>query len=385
MDNKAYWIWLQHAFGAGSSKPWQIYRRFKGGIEEFYNGKSPLWSTMKFISEKEGRMLSTFTLQHAEILLEACEKLGHNVITPEDAKYPEALRNIFTPPAVLYYRGNLPDVDLSPAIAVVGTRKATKQSLDAATTISYQLAISGATVISGGALGVDSAAHRGAMRGMGKTIAVLPCGLMNGYLVENHSLREKIAENGALITEYPMDTGVTKGTFQVRNRLISGLSCASLIVEAALKSGSMITAKHAKEQDRDVFVYIGDMDAKEYSGCRSLFNDGAKCVTSGDEILEEYQYRFTPIKKPAKTFTKIRLDTSVMSVSVMSDSKNESFIAADKSPKAVVLKALTHEPVHISEIENKTKLLPGQILAVLTELELENVISTFSGRRYSLK
>lgn len=385
MDKRAYWIWLQHAFGAGSNKPWQIYRRFNAGIEEFYSGKSPLWNSMKFVSEKEGRMLSVFTLQQAEILLETCEKLGHKVITPEDKVYPEALRNIFNPPAVLYYRGNLPNVDSVPAVAMVGTRKAVQKSLDAATTISYQLAISGATVISGGALGVDSASHRGAMRGMGKTIAVLPCGLMNGYLVENHALREKIVENGALITEYPMDTGVTKGTFQVRNRLISGLSCATLIVEAGVKSGALITAKHAKEQDRDVFVYIGDMDAKEYSGCKSLFNDGAKIVTKGDDILEEYQHRFIPVKKLIQPIKKVYIEPAIAAVSVMSDSKNEGEFIKNKSPKSVVLENLSHEPMHISEIENKTKLLPSQILAVLTELELEDVISTFSGRRYSLK
>ncbi len=384
MDNRAYWIWLQHAFGAGSAKPWQIHRRFHGGAEEFYAGKTPLWNAMEFVSEKEARMLSTFSLLQAEVVLEMCEKLGHQVFTPLDKEYPEPLKNIFNPPAVLYCRGKIPDVEQTPAIAMVGTRKALPKSIDAATTISYQLAMAGAVVISGGALGVDSAAHKGAMRGMGKTIAVLPCGLTNGYLVENYALRERIAENGALVTEYPIDTGVTKGTFQIRNRLISGLGCASLIVEAQNKSGAMITARHAKEQDRDVFVYIGEPDSPRFSGCTSLLQDGAKAVTCGEEILEEYALRFSPRKKEKKKVMQTRVPAAVP---VLADIEGHTPLPSSAAlPDAMrVLAALKHEPTHISEIEKLTGLAPAKILAALTQLELGGSVQGVSGRRYTLK
>ncbi|WP_099205753.1 DNA-processing protein DprA [Scatolibacter rhodanostii] len=360
-------------------------------MEEFHNGKTPLWNSMKFISEKEARMLSVFSLEQAEILLEMCEKLKHKVITPEDEKYPDALRNIFDPPAVLYYRGELPNVDTSPTISVVGTRKASQKSLDAATTIGYQLAISGAMVVSGGALGVDSAAHRGAMRGMGKTICVLPCGLTNGYLVENYALREKIVDNGALVTEYPIDTGVTKGTFQVRNRIISGLSCATLIIQAEQKSGAMITARHAKEQDRDVFVYIGDAGSKEFAGCEALVRDGAKSIVSGDEILEDYQNRFSPVivnnPKKKKVVPQVIQIEMPMAAAVMADveDKRQIFKGAELTDKDRILSVLSAEPQHFSVIEKETNLSSSAVLAALTELELSAQIRSFSGRRYALK
>lgn len=392
MDKQVYWIWLQHAFGAGSHKPWLIHRRFGGGVEEFHEGNALLWNSMKFISEKEARMLSVFNLEQAEILLEICEKLGHKVVTPVDENYPDALRNIFNPPAALYYRGVLPDVDLFPTVAIVGARKAMQKSIDAALTIGYQLAISDAVVVSGGALGVDSAAHRGAMRGMGKTIAVLPCGLTNGYLIENHSLREKIAENGTLITEYPIDTPVTKGTFQIRNRLISGFSCGTLIVEAQEKSGSMITAKHAKEQNRDVFVYIGEPENKAFSGCEALLRDGAKRVNSGDDILEEYHHRFMPyiLPKPKRLKEK-KNEKSIVKVSVpkitqpvMSDINARKDIKREIPSTEKVRLVLSKEACHFSEIEKKTNLSSAEVLAALTELELEGEVQSFSGRRYAL-
>lgn len=393
MDRRAYWIWLQHAFGAGSRKPWMIQRRFQGGAEEFWSGKAMLWNSMKFVSDKEARLLSSFSVSQAEIVLEMCEKLGHTVLTPESADYPELLRNIDNPPAVLYARGSMPDVDETPAVAVVGTRRAQPRSLDAAMTVSYQLAVAGAVVVSGGALGVDAAAHRGAMRGMGKTVCVLPCGLDNGYLIENYALREKIAENGILLTEYPHDTGVAAGTFQVRNRLISGLSCASLVVEAGRRSGALITAKYAKEQNRDVFVYIGDPDDAAFAGCRSLLQDGAKQISSGDEILEEYRLRFTPREAPrapriikekqAAPSAPGRVKHAAAQPVLADAAKAVPAAGADDSHEQI-LRALTAEAVHISEIGEKTGLPAHKLLAALTQLELEGRVKAFSGRRYAL-
>lgn len=387
MDNRTFWIWLQHAFGAGSQKPWSIFNRFAGGVEEFYEGGPSLWNSMSFVSEKESRMLYAFSLQEAEAVLELSEKLGHGAITPEQAEFPEALRNIYAPPAVLYYKGELPDVDSKPSVAVVGARKASERAVNAATTVSYQLALSGATVVSGGALGVDTAALKGAMRGMGKAVSVLPCGLSDGYLIENYLLREKIAETGALVTEYTMNTPVSKGTFQVRNRLISGLACGVMIVEASARSGSLITAKHAKEQDRDVFALPSDGTAAT-SGNESLILDGAKSVTSADEILCEYAHRFKLGTKPEIAQADDNEESEKVMVSV--GASIASSVMSDSAPQGIddeqikLLKALGAEPKHISSLEIETGISTARLLSLLTELELMGKIKTHSGRRYSL-
>ncbi len=394
MDKRVYWLWLQHAFGAGSPKPWSIFNRFKGGIEEFHSGGTPLWNSMRFISEKEARMLYAHTVNEAGLMLETSEKLGHHVLTPECAAYPEALRNIYAPPAVLYYKGEIPDVDSSPAIAVVGARKATERGMNAATNFGYQLAISDAVVVSGGAVGIDSASLKGALRGMGRTVSIIPCGLSNGYLIENFALREKIIEAGALVTEYPMDTGVTKGTFQVRNRLISGFSCGVLIVEAGEKSGALITAKHAKEQSRDVFAFPGegypDYDSIENAGSNSLIKDGAKAVISADEILVEYRQRFRSRKtdkKAEKNIEKINqpmisvVPAMPMAAAVFSEAEDDASLSEDAKK---ILHALSAEPKHISEIETATGIPTSKLLGSITELELVGKIKTHSGRRYSL-
>lgn len=387
MDKRVYWIWLQHAFGAGSAKPYSIYKRFQRGPEEFYDGGPSLWNAMEFVTEKEARMLSAFSLGEAEVLLEMSERLSFTVLTPECEKYPGLLRNIFDPPAVLYCKGELPDVDNRLSIAVVGTRKASEESVSAAITFSYQLAISHAVVVSGIALGVDSAAHKGAHRGMGKTIGVLPCGLTNGYLVENYALRSRIAEHGALITEYPMDTGVTKGTFQVRNRLMSGLGHGTLVIEAPERSGALITAKHAKEQDRDVFVFPGT-GGPAYAGGMALVEDGAKPVRDAYGILEEYELRFSnayleqagvpPLEREPLT----RQAAAVMTEPAKAMIANEEPFSEEAKK---VLQSLGRGECHISALEEQTGLSPGELLAALTELELEGQILSLSGNRYRLK
>lgn len=386
MDKRVYWIWLQHAFGPGSSKPYAMYKRFRGGVEEFYDGGPALWNSLRFITEKEARMLSAFSLGEAEVLLEMSERLDFTVLTPECEKYPGLLRNIFDPPAVLYCKGELPDVDHRPAIAVVGTRKAKEESVSAAITFGYQLAISHAVVVSGIALGVDSASHKGAHRGMGQTICVLPCGLTNGYLVENYALRNRIAEKGALITEYPLDTGISPGTFQVRNRLMSGLSHGTLVIEAPERSGALITAKHAREQNRDVFVFPG-MGSPAYAGGMALIDDGAKPVKDAYGILKEYELRFSnayleqagvpPVERVTLT-RQAALTTEPVPAAVLKEE-----LYSDEAQK--VFWSLRQGECHISTLEVQTGLSQSTLLAALMELELEGQILSLSGQRYRLK
>lgn len=404
MDYRAYWILMQQVFGAGSYKPWFIFNSFSGGLEEFFSEGSHLWNSLDYITEKEARLLHSQSIDNAQLLLELGERMGQQVITPQCEIYPEALKNIYDPPAVIYLKGSLPDVDRNPAIAVVGTRKASELSVTAATSISYQLGLMSAIVVSGGALGVDSAAHMGAIRAMGSTIAVLPCGINDGYLIENFKLRERIAENGALLSEYPMNTQVSKGTFQVRNRLISGLCCGTLVVEAATRSGALITARHAKEQSRDVFVFAGPEGDPRYAGCRGLMADGAKPVTNAEEILDEYALRFqerhyrvsekkTKAKARKRGISKLPImaepsdnaDGAIAEKAEYSNIEAETIIKENESgPVKAVLVALAAGELHVSEIQRQTGLSSPILLATLTQLELSGKVRSLAGRRYGL-
>ena len=271
MDERVYWIWIQHGFGEGSPMPWRIHQSWPGGVRGFYEDGPRAWNSMPSIREKEAAALYSFSLEEAQAQLEYAERVNWQVITPECEKYPLALRNIFDPPAVLYGKGSLPDVDRQPTIAVVGARKAQKVSEEKAKEFSYQLAIGGAAVVTGGAVGIDAAAILGAMSGEGPVVSVLPVALNSSYPSRNAFLRQSLLERGgALLTEYFSQQTPSYGTFQVRNRLITGLACGVLLLQAAQKSGTMLYAAHAKDQNRDVFVWPGAPGDAAFAGGRGL-------------------------------------------------------------------------------------------------------------------
>lgn len=395
MDNRVYWIWLQHGFGAGSPKPYKIYKRF--GVERFHHEGPLLWNSLDDVTEKEARMLSVFTLSQAELMLEMHERLDINVITPECEKYPKLLRNIFDPPAVLYFKGEIPDVDQSLSISIVGTRKAQKRSLDAATVFGYQMALSRVVVVSGIAKGVDTAAHKGAIQGMGKSICVLPCGITNGYLIENYKLRERVCERGALVTEYPMDTGITNGTFQIRNRLMSGFAWGTVIIEAAKRSGGLITAKRAREQDRDVFVFPGEGPA--FEGSTDLIIDGAKSVLNANDVLMEYEEKLAVMYRTGEidinsSDAPIISETAVTNISPQEERKTaevsnnyqEDISLSELSEEQqAIVRVLVSGDATITELIEKTGIDSGTLFGALTELELEGYILSLSGQRYRME
>ncbi len=383
-DPRVYWIWAQHAFGAGSYKPYELFRRFSGGLREFCESGPSLWNRMELITEKEATALYSYGLSGAEALLEYCLKMGQKVLTPECEKYPEALRNIFDPPAVLYVKGKLPYTQTQPTIAVVGARKASPASQQAAKAFGCQLASGGATVISGCAVGVDAAVLTGALSVWNGPISVLPVCLDSPYVAENESLRRRILERGgALVSEYATERGVQRGTFQVRNRIISGLSHGVLVIQAASRSGTLITARLAVEQNRDVFVYPGEEDDPAYEGSRLLIRDGARPVTSGEEILEEYSACLSrstrepenPLLTP-EIFSKRKAAAEPL---LADPAPGEELSEAAKA----VWKVLDAIPVHVSQLEEKTTLPAAQVLAALTELELAGKARSYPGKRYS--
>ena len=376
MDNRVYWIWLQHAFGPGSPMPWRISLGYPGGVEGFFRDGSRVWNSMAGIKEREAAALYAFSLSEAQAQLEYADKVGWQVLTPECEKYPAALRNIFDPPAVLYVRGQLPDVDRRPTISVVGARKALKESEEKGKEFGYQLAIGGAVVVTGGAVGIDTAATLGAMSGEGPLISVLPVALNSPYLVENAFLRETILEKGgALVSEFFSQQSPGYGAFHMRNRLITGFACGVLLIQAARKSGTIIYASYAKDQDRDVFVYPGKQGDPAFAGGWDLIADGAKPVTCGEEILEEYDRRFHTQGRviPLDPLPEVERNLALADPG-----------ARINGDQAAVLAVLEKEAVSVGTLAEQTGLPTGNLLALLAELELRGLVKSHPGKRYSL-
>ena len=381
MDNRAYWIWMQQAFGAGSPLPWRIHRSVPGGVEAFYQGGPRLWNSLGGIREQEAAALFSFSLEEAQAQLEHALKVGWEVLTPACGEYPQALTHIYDPPAVLYGKGKLPDMDSRPALAVVGARKATPETQEKAREFGYQLALGGASVVTGGAVGVDAAVALGAMSGGGPVVSVLPVALNSPYLSKNHFLRQSILEKGgALLTEYFAQQTPGFGTFQVRNRLITGLACGVLLLQAARKSGTVMYASYAKDQNRDVFVWPGPQGDPAFAGGWDLLEDGAKAVERGEEILEEFQYRSAGrgkiISLPASRAWQAEEEAAIP---VLADPG----LPALSQAQAAVLAALTDTPQAVAQLEEAAGLPAGQLLGALTELELLGQARSHQGKRYS--
>ena len=239
MDSKKlYWIWAQMALGIASKKARDVLECYNNDIEAFYRDGERGWRLCGFLTNKNiDNLKDEKFMDSAKQVISKCEKLGHDILTLDEDRYPKKLKNIYNPPLVLYVSGSLQGIDDSISIAIVGTRTATQSGLDITFNFAYDLAKNNCIVISGGALGIDSASHKGALQANGETISVLGCGLNYPYLPKLLSMRNAIAKNGALVSEYPPDYPPLPGNFPKRNRIISGLSNGVWVVEAGKRSG----------------------------------------------------------------------------------------------------------------------------------------------------
>lgn len=245
-----------------------------------------------------GKALAETILRQADRLdpaeeFERAADHGAMILTRADDDYPEALSKIHDPPLALYIKGSLKRADQH-AIAVVGSRHCTHYGMQTADRLSFQLAKQGYTVVSGLARGIDAAAHQGALKGKGRTLAVLGCGIDQIYPPEHEKLAEAVMESGALISEFPVGVAPNRQTFPQRNRIVSGLSRGVLVVEAARGSGAMMTVDEANDQGRLVFAVPGRIDNPSAGGCHHLLKQGAKLVEDVDDILEEFEYLIAP-------------------------------------------------------------------------------------------
>ena len=294
--------------------------------------------------------------------LESVDQSGYTVITLTDRHYPELLRQIPDPPPFLYVYGTLPDSALN--IAVVGSRNATAYGISTTRRLCEDLAAQQATIVSGLARGVDTAAHAGAIAGKGLTVAVLGTGLNRIYPRENRGLFHRIAENGAVITEFPLNSGPDAHHFPARNRIISGMSHGTVVVEATGRSGSLITARLAAEQNREVFAVPGNIHSFKSVGTHSLIQQGAKLVVHAGDVLEEFS--------PIEAFKTRPAAPPQAPVPPLTDEE------------AVVMDILEADPVHIDALAKRLQLASGRLAGLLLQLELKGVAVQSPGKLFCL-
>lgn len=229
--------------------------------------------------------------------LKRISDFGCHVLIQTDEEYPPLLRQIYDPPVVLYVKGRLTAQDKN-AVAMVGSRMTTHYGIESARKLAYQLAYVGVTVVSGGARGIDTASHQGALSANGRTVAVLGTGINLVFPAENTELFERIAAHGALITQFPFNRNADKQSFPIRNRIVAGMTLGTVVVEANLTSGALITANMAVEQGRQVFAVPGRIDSPRSKGCHELIKKGAKLCEGAEDILSEFEYLFPASNRP---------------------------------------------------------------------------------------
>jgi len=316
---------------------------------------------------------------------------GHDLLAWDDPRYPAALLELGHAPPVLYVLGQI-DLLARPALAIVGSRSATPQGLDNARAFAGALSAAGLTIVSGLAAGIDGAAHEGALDGPGSTIAVMGTGLDRVYPAKHRALAHAIAEQGLLVSEFPPGTPVRDYHFPRRNRLISGLARGVLVVEAALQSGSLITARLAGEQGREVFAIPGSIHSPLSKGCHRLIRDGAKLVETAQDILEELGLP-TAVpgdpERPAGDEAAGRPPEDGAGITVRGGDPDRPAAAAGLQSAApapmsasVVLTALGDDPADLDMLIARTGLAPGAVVAALGELEVAGAIGAVAGGRW---
>lgn len=388
-----HWIRYQLALGAGCRKTGEMISYF-GSAEKLFESSEYEWKLSGIFTPQQIIKLKNSTFESARKVIDDCKKVGCGIVTPEDKLYPRMLRGLDDLPAVIYYRGELRFLIHRIAIAVVGTREANENSLSVAKSLSSSLCRSGAIIISGGALGVDSAAHTGAIEAGGKTLAVLGNGFGSNYLSVNEELRASVAQNGAVITEYPPYTPAASRNFPIRNRIISGLSHGTVVIEAGIKSGSLITANIALEQGRDVFAVPGDVMSDKFRGVHKLINDGAKPVFCAMDILEGYAVKYPGVLDMEKIETELTMNSDVEKINTKTPTEEIAEPKPQETIKRIVdLSGISDdaktiyavfgdEPIHIDDIMRKTGLNVSKIFSAVTELELSDLIGSEAGKLY---
>ena len=363
METWADWLSLKYVPGIGDL----LYRR----LVDRFNTPSAVFKAAREtpvrlqevdgISDRLIKAIGRFTINDKiKREVNQVEKKGFKIITMADQTYPSLLLEISDPPPYLYLAGSLPSTMKN--IAMVGSRNATTYGIAATRKLSTDLAARGAVIISGMALGIDTAAHEGALMGNGKTVAVLGSGLSKIYPVQNCRLFERIIENGGVVSEFPLTAGPEAHHFPRRNRIISGMSLGTVVVEATRRSCSLITARLAAEQNRDVFAVPGSIQSFKSTGTHTLIKQGAKLVENAQDVIEEFPRFFGPSSK--------------------SGPQRESPPELTDDEK-LIFDTLDAYPIHIDELVRRTEIDAGRLSSLLMQLELKGLVSQAPGKMFT--
>lgn len=406
MDELRFWVWLSLVFPYGSQKPAEILSHLDSP-EEFYRLRSEEMLSLGCLTERDITMAKSVGLERADKILRDCSRLGISVVSYNDPLYPKRLRQIYGSPMVLYYKGDISGIDNSVVIGVVGTRKAVDYTARVTHTLCREMASAGAIIVSGCAVGIDTAAHMGALDGNGRTIAVLACGLDVNYPAESHDMKKEILKRGgALLTELPPGTQSNSRIFPARNRLIAGLSLGVLVTHAPLRSGALLTAEHALEQGKEVFcVPPPDIFDPTFFGVRRYLREGAIPVFSTEDILGLYSGAYADVLEltrivPAKPAAEPKTtDAPAPKKSVLHPAPSpvkepaKQMPPEKKEPEIIftldeehrrVYRALGEQPKFVDELTAVTGLPVGALLSILTEFEILGLAKAVGGRRYQL-
>jgi len=364
------WLTLRLTPGLGARSMLRLLERYGSPEEVVRAGGRDLETVPGLRREAKEALSRKRTLRPVEEEWEALRRRGWGIVCLGDDDYPENLKTIPDPPPVLYVTGAPEPKDLV-AVAVVGSRFASPMGLLFTERLCADLGRRGVTVVSGFAMGIDSAAHRGALKAGGRTIAVLGCGLDVVYPKPNRDLRRRIAEAGLLVSEFPLGTPPLAGHFPMRNRIISGLSLGVVVVEAADRSGSLITARLALEQGREVFAVPGLARHFRSSGPHRLLRQGAKLVESAEDILEE----IAPMVRPSWSVPDVAAGTAAGE----GRDDGESNLSEEHQR---ILGVLSGEPCHVDRICRESSLGAAQTMALLLDLEMKGLVRQLPGKYF---
>ena len=359
-----YWLALKSIPGIGNRTFKRLLTYF-GTPENVFKSSSKDLLATEAVSPRVVSVIQNFKEENRiREELKEVKRRGFQMVSFADDEYPNYLRHIHDPPPILYVHGEHM-ADIGPAIGIVGSRHPTQYGLTMTRELSSGLVGFGLTIVSGMARGIDTAAHEGALAVHGKTVAVLGCGLGTIYPAENKKLYDKIAAHGAVISEFPVHAGPEAHHFPIRNRIISGISVGTVIVEATTRSGSLITARCAMEQGREVFAVPGSVRSFKSTGTHRLIKEGAKLVENVTDIIGE----LTPLLHCQSTRKEPETKDTAASVSLSSQERR-------------VLEALTPYPIHIDTIMRQLSMNPGEASGILLQLEIKGVVEQMPGKLF---
>lgn len=400
------WLWITSCFGSGNKRIWEIVKRFST-VSEACSAMRDRNARAEFLTAKEQKSADSVDSSNIDELISYCEKGNIYILTHDDEKYPERLKDIFNPPAVLYCRGDISCLENDFSISIVGTRHPSDYSIRFTNALAKELARFGVVIVSGFAVGIDIAASMSAVKSGGKTVAVLGCGLDHNYPKENFAYRSEIEKNGLFISEYHPKMGGNSVSFPSRNRILSGLSLGTIVIEAAEKSGALITANLALGQGKDVFaVAPHDLFDKRYGGNVRLIRDGAVCLCGLRDILYEYYENYGhKIASAADEFL-MKIPETVESENVLAENNDLKPADEPSEPKkreeksadeprfdasilsgeeAAVYNTLKNSgtAMRADDIAEACGIDIADMLSILTNLEIDGAVTQKAGQSYT--